>query len=78
MSNTEGVSMLSTMEGKLKRYTQQKHEREDIGRELYQTVVHPSIKDYKNIIRMNAIKKFHSKWKTLIYVKLSLVPIFTH
>ena len=57
MSNTEGVSMLSTMEENLKHYTQQKYERENIGRELYHTVGHPSIKYYNNIIKMNAIKK---------------------
>ena len=38
-----------------KKYTQRQYDHEKIAREIYQTVGHPSIKDYKNIIDMNAI-----------------------
>ena len=48
--------MLIIVEEDLKKYTQQKHEHENTARELYQMVGHPSIKDYKRIIKMNAIK----------------------
>ena len=55
-SNNKGVYMLSTVEENLKNYTKRQYERANKSREIYQTVVHPSIKDYRNIIGMNAIK----------------------
>ena len=56
MSSTKGVSMLSIMEENQRHYNQQQYEREKTARKIYQTVGHPSIKDYKNIIKMNEIK----------------------
>ena len=58
MSNTKGVSMLSTVDKNRNNYTQRQYGHANIARELYQMAVHPFIKDYKNIIKMNAIKTF--------------------
>ena len=58
MSNTKGVSMLSTVDKNRNNYTQRQYGHANIARELYQIAVHPLIKDYKKIIKMNAIKTF--------------------
>ena len=58
MSNTEGVSILSTVEENRNHYTQRQYEHAKIARELYHTVGCPSMKDYKNIIKINAINNF--------------------
>ena len=78
MSNIKGVSMLSTVEENLKYYTQQKYESAKIVRESFQMVGYHSIKDYKKIIKTNAIKIFQSQWKSLTYVRRYLVPINKH
>ena len=48
--------MLSPVKENLKHYIQWKFEGEKTAREIYQTVGHLSIKDYKNIDKMNTIK----------------------
>ena len=58
MRNTEVVSMLNTVEENRNHYTQKHYEHENIATELYQMVVHPYIKEYKNIIKMNSIHNF--------------------
>ena len=78
LSTTEGVYMFSNMEGNQKHYTQQHYERENTSRELSQMVGHPSTDNYKKFIKINAIKSVQSQGKTLIYVRISLVLIFTH
>ena len=55
ISNTEGVSMLSTVEENRNQYTQRQHEHDKIAREIHQMVVNTLIKDYKIIIEMNSI-----------------------
>ena len=50
--------MLINVEENQKKYNKWKYDHAKIARELYQIVGHPSIKDYNNIIKINAIKKF--------------------
>ena len=53
--STEGVYIINAVEENRNHYTQQKYERENIAREIYQTVVHTFIKDYKRIVNMSVI-----------------------
>ena len=55
MINTKGVYMLNNMEENQNHYNQQQYERAKMAGELYQTVGHPYIQKYKNIIKMNGI-----------------------
>ena len=57
-SNNKVVSMISTVGDNQRNYTHVQYERENISIETYQMVGYPSIKDYKNIIKMNSINNF--------------------
>ena len=56
MSNTEGVSILSTAEGNINPYTQWQYSSANIARDLFHMVDHLLVKYYKNILKMNSMK----------------------